>query len=191
VAKRYFAMMFRARAGASGTLGERMLRIQITKKPDGGGVLRCIREDGSVTWQTQPERHAAFFALHDLTHFAVESALAFEHGFFGLIAQGWEIDDTTGKGARGSLPAEAGAVEYIVGAVFSEGSGGAVTADEFNEFAAIHATSGGQPAPRRLTDQDLERVRRLRTELFRKWRAVAPGETLELSFQPAHEVRPA
>ena len=77
-----------------------LLGIRLTKRMDGGSVLRCVRADGSVTWQKQ-DRHAAFFALHDLTHFAVESTLGFRDGFFGLVAQGWDIDDTTGKGTRG------------------------------------------------------------------------------------------
>lgn len=80
------------------------MKIQIAKKTGGGGVLRCTREDGSVTWQKQPERHAAHFALHDLTHYAVETALGYRNGFYGLIASGWEIEDTAGKGPRGKLP---------------------------------------------------------------------------------------
>jgi hypothetical protein len=82
--------------------------------------LRCVRADGSATWQKQGTRHAAFFALHDLTHVAVESTLGFRNGFFGLVAQGWEIDDTTGKGARGPLPSGAAEVEYIVGTLDAE-----------------------------------------------------------------------
>ena len=78
-----------------------MLQIEIVKQPDGAGVLRCVRQDGSVTWQKQT-RHAAHFALHDLTHYAVETALGYRRGFFGLIAEGWDVDDTTGKGARGA-----------------------------------------------------------------------------------------
>ena len=91
------------------------MKVQINKRADGSGVLRCIRADGSATWQKQTDRHAAFFALHDLTHFAVETTLGYRRGFFGLIAEGWEIDDTTGKGARGPLPPEAGEVEELVG----------------------------------------------------------------------------
>lgn len=107
------------------------LKIQITKRSDGGGVLRCTRADGSVTWQKQTDRHAAFFALHDLTHFAVESLLGFRRGFYGLMAEGWEIEDTTGK-----------------------------------------------HSPRPFTDEDLARVRKLRSELFTKWFAVEPGRSL-------------
>jgi len=91
-----------------------MLQIEIVKQPDGAGVLRCVRQDGSVTWQKQT-RHTAHFALHDLTHYAVETALGYRRGFFGLISEGWDVDDTTGKGARGTLPAEAVEVERIVG----------------------------------------------------------------------------
>jgi hypothetical protein len=148
--------------------------IEISKRADGVGVLRCTRQDGSVTWQKQA-KHGAHFALHDLTHFAVETALGYRRGFFGLIADGWEVDDTTGKSARGPLPAEAVEVERIVGLFDSErGSGMLWTLEEFNQFA-----------PRTLTDADIQSVRALRGALFQRWSAVAPGETLELTFDLA------
>jgi hypothetical protein len=148
------------------------LKIQIAKRSDGGGVLRCTRADGSVTWQKQTERHAAFFALHDLTHFAVESTLGFRSGFYGLIASGWQIEDTTGKGSRGKIPPEAAVAEYIVGLFDTERAGGVIyTAEEFNEHS-----------PRPFTDGDLARVRKLRSELFTKWFAVEPGKSLDLEF---------
>lgn len=149
-----------------------VLRIEIVKRPDGTGVLRCTRQDGSVTWQKQA-KHAAYFALHDLTHFAVETALGYRRGFFGLLSQGWDVDDTTGKGARGQVPSETVEVERIVGLFDSErGCGTLWTADEFSEHA-----------PRALTDDEIHRVRALRAALFRKWAAVAPGEKLELTFE--------
>ena len=146
-----------------------MLRIEISKRADGVGVLRCIREDGSVTWQKQP-KHGAHFALHDLTHYAVETALGYRRGFFGLIAEGWEVEDTTGKGARGPLPVEAVEVERIVGLFDSErGSGMLWTVEEFNEFA-----------PRPLTEAEILKVRALRGTLFKQWAAIEPGQELEL-----------
>jgi hypothetical protein len=149
-----------------------MLQIEIAKQPDGAGVLRCTRQDGSVTWQKQT-RHAAHFALHDLTHYAVETALGYRRGFFGLIAEGWDVDDTTGKGARGALPPEAVEVERIVGLFDAErGSGVLWTPEEFNEFA-----------PRSLTDADIRSVRTLRADLFHRWFAIAPGQRLELEFE--------
>jgi hypothetical protein len=40
------------------------------------------------------------------------------------------------------------------------------------------------PAPRRFTDEDLERVRQKRAELFAKWQAVRPGDALEIPYEP-------
>jgi hypothetical protein len=97
-----------------------VLYIEIAKRADGVGLLRCTRQGGSVTWQKQI-KHAAHFALHDLTHYAVETALGYRRGFFGLIAAGCDLEDTTGKGARGHLPGEAIEVERIVGLFDSEG----------------------------------------------------------------------
>lgn len=157
------------------------MRIQITKKANGAGVLRCVRADGSVTWQKQTDRHAAFFALHDLTHFAVETTLGYRRGFFGLIAEGWEIEDTTGKGARGPLPPEAAEVESIVGLFDAERAGGQIwTVEEFNEFAAIQIKG-----VRTLSADEIARVKKKRSELFQQWFAVAPGEALELAFDVA------
>lgn len=153
--------------------------MQITKKADGSGVLRCVRADGSVTWQKQTDRHAAFFALHDLTHFAVETALGYRRGFFGLIAEGWEIEDTTGKGARGPLPPEAGEAECIVGLFDAERAGGQIwTVEEFNDFGAVQGL-------RALSVEEIVRVKKKRSELFQQWFAVEPGAALELAFEAA------
>jgi hypothetical protein len=53
-----------------------VLLIQITKRADDGGVLRGVRDDGSVPWQKQSSQQAPFFALRDLTQFVVESTHA-------------------------------------------------------------------------------------------------------------------
>jgi hypothetical protein len=120
-----------------------MLRIEIVKRADGAGVLRCARSDGSITWQKQT-RHAAHFAVHDLTHYAVETVLGCRRGFFGLIAEGWDVEETGGKAARGAVPPEAVEVERIVGLFDAErGVGAHWTAEEFNEFAPRALTSGG------------------------------------------------
>jgi hypothetical protein len=150
--------------------------IQITKRRDGVGVLRCVRDDGSITWQKQ-QRHAAHFALHDLTHYAVETTLGAKRGFFGLVAEGWEIEDTTGKGARGPLPREAAEIEMIVGLFDAErGSGAIWTPEEFHEF--------GSEAARRLTAGQIAAIRARRSELFQQWSEVPPGGVLELRLPP-------
>lgn len=161
-----------------------MLLIQITKRVDGSSVLRCARADGSVTWQKQDSKHAAFFVYHDLTHFAVESVLGYRQGFFGLIAQGWEIDDTTGKGSRGRLPDEALEVENLVGLLDRErGSFALWAVQEFNDAAALEASAMGRPTPRQLSPEDMTQVKTRRSELFSQWRALPVGECLQLQFE--------
>jgi len=147
------------------------MRIEIAKRPDGAGVLRCTRDDGTIVWQKQP-KHGAHFALHDLTHLAIETSLGYSQGFFGLMASGWDFDDVTGKGPRGALPVEALEVERIVGVFDSERACGTLwSLEEFNEFA-----------PRQLTAGEIEKVRAIRAELFRKWSAVPGGGNLVLEY---------
>ena len=152
--------------------------VQIVKRADGGGVLRCVRDDGSVTWQKQG-RHAPFFALHDLTHFAVETTLGSKRGFFGLMTEGWDVEDTTGKGARGPLPEEAGEVERIVGLFDAERASGVIwTLDEFNQYSPLMAS-------RRLSAEEIARVKAKRSELFERWFALPADATLELIYPAA------
>ena len=159
------------------------LRVSLTKHSNGGAVLRCTRADGSASWQRHHGRQAAFFPLHDLTHFAIETELGFRRAFYGLLAEGWDIEETTGKGARGALPSEALRVEHLVGAFDLERAGSVTwTADELNAQARTFAADHGLPPPRALTDDDLARVRSRLGELLARWATVEEGATLELSF---------
>jgi len=154
------------------------LLVQLARRPDGGAVLRCRRADGSVTWQTQRGTRAAFFPGHDLTHFAVESELPGTVAFYGLIAAGWDIDDTTGKGARGPLPPDAVVVEHIVGLLDQErGTDILMSGAEFR--SALE--DAGKPASF-LDDNSLMRIRARRSELLSRWRALPAGDILELEL---------
>jgi len=159
-----------------------MMEVEIVRRADGGGVLRCKRSDGSVTWQKQG-RHAAFFAVHDLTHFAVETTLGFRRAFFGLIDEGWEIEETDGKSSRGALPLDAMIAESIVGLLDAERTSAAEwTVKEFNEARAPF-----EP----VTQEDLSRIRNRRRQLFEQWSAVEPGSALKLVWEtPVLETDP-
>jgi hypothetical protein len=158
------------------------MRIQLIKKTDGTTVLKCVRADGSETWQKN-DRHAAFFALHDLTHYAVETELGIPEGFFGVVASGWAIDDTGQRGVAQRIPADALFVEHVVGTLDTErASGTRWTAEEVNESLALKARKDGRPAPPVLTDEQLARIRKRRSELFEAWHALPAGQTLELPF---------
>ena len=159
------------------------LRICLTKHADGGAVLRCVRADGSATWQRQRGRSAGFFPLHDLTHFAIESELGVRHAFYGLIADGWDIEETTGKSRRGPLPSEAYAVERLVGLFDLERAGSAVwSAHELNAHCYGPSAPLEQRLRRPITEDDLTRIRSRIGGLLGEWAVLPPGGTLELSF---------
>lgn len=159
------------------------LRVELTKRTDGGALLRCTRADGSVTWQRQEGHQAAFFPLHDLTHHAVETTLGYRRGFLGLVADGWEIADTTGKGTRGPLPPEAMLVERLVGLLDVErASQGRWTAAELAEQLAAAGVVPRDGRGRPLTDDALDRARARRADHLARWHALEPGAALTLSF---------
>jgi len=157
------------------------LRVQFTKRTDGSVVLRCVRRDGSATWQRH-EKHASFFSYHDLRHFAVETTLGLRKGFYGLIADGWDITDTTGKGARGKLSAASVFVEHIVGLFERERVGGALPLSASELIAQIDAMIGIDPERPKFTDTELTAVRNRTEELHKQWAGIPVGSTLELTF---------
>lgn len=157
--------------------------IRLTKRKDGSVILRCDRPDGTAAWQRQDGQLSYVFPIHDITHYVVETELGFSSGFFGLIANGWDIRDTTGKGARGPLPPEAVTVENIVGLFDVQRSLRVEwTADEVNEQARMYLAARGGAGLRPLTDEEIVRVRTRVSELAQRWRELGPDETLELPF---------
>ena len=160
------------------------LEITFHARADGNVVLRCVRADGSTTWQRQSGPRARFFPLHDLTHFAVETELGARDGFFGLIEAGWDIADTDGKGARGRLPPEAVLVEHLVGLLSQERMGGSdlLTAGDVHELLAPRIASGDLPRPR-LDDAKLVRARERRDALHSAWGACPTDTPFRLAYR--------
>lgn len=161
-----------------------MLRIEFERQGDGAVVFRCTRPDGTSTWQKHVGKAAFFFPFHDLTHYVVESTFAFRQGFYGLIANGWDIADTGGKGARGRLPGEAIVVEHMVGLFDRERVGGApaLTADEFNGILVDLAASDRITFPPAVTEAQLAAVRGRISELYDTLATLQPGNSMKLSF---------
>lgn len=161
------------------------LLIRIKRATDGSAALTCVRADGSVTWQRQLGRLGAFFPTHDLTHYAVETTLGYHEGFFGLIADGWEISDF--ETAKGDIPRQAREAELVVGVFEMElrmgrGWSNAELREQGDRYAdSIRPERLRIPLPA-LSDDDIARIRTLRSSVFGQWGAVAPGETLELAF---------
>jgi hypothetical protein len=161
-----------------------ILKIRLKRRSDGSAALTCERADGSVTWQRQEGSIGMVFPSHDLTHYAVETALGYDHGFFGLVADGWDLSDFSAPWSRGPIPAEALEVELIVGLLDMQRLMNADwTAAELLEQGQLYVASRGKNARLpELTDEMFARVLDARRAVFSRYAAIAPGETLELVF---------
>jgi hypothetical protein len=159
------------------------LTIALTRRPDGAVVFALRRADGTTTWQKRAGPTAEFFAVHDLTHYAVETELHFERAFYGLVAEGWALTDFGRPWPRGPLPPEALPAEVIVGCFdAARAAGERLTAADCNASAAAYFANAGSPSPVSVTDEALDRVRARLSELVWRWQALAPGATMELRF---------
>ena len=163
------------------------LTIRFKRNADGSASLTCTRADGSVTWQRQTGQRSLVFPPHDLTHYAVETVLGYEHGFYGLLAAGWEMGDFAAPWPRGPIPAEAREVELLVGLFEVERRmGGGWTAAELRAQGEIYASAQGSGRKAvtmfTLTDANVAEIHALLQELLARWAATSPGETIELSF---------
>jgi hypothetical protein len=160
------------------------LSIRIKKKNDGSAALSCTRADGSTTWQRQDGQLGLFFPLHDLTHYAVETVLGFKRAFYGLLAEGWDITSFNEPGISKRLPEDAGLAEVLVGFFDVErATGTRANAEDFNWKIQTYYDEHATPTPTfRMTDDQLDRIRAVRADLFARWHAVQPGDALELSF---------
>ncbi len=155
---------------------------------DGCAALTGTRADGSVTWQRQSGQRGLVFPTHDLTHYTVETVLGYGGGFYGLLANGWELGDFSAPWPRGPIPTEAREVELLVGLFETERRmGGGWTAAELRSQGELYAASqrpGRQgvvmPA---LTDEDIGKVHALQKKVLGRWATTKTGETLELSFE--------
>jgi hypothetical protein len=158
------------------------LTIRIKKGKDGPHSLVCIRADGSMTRQKQTN---SFFPVHDLMHYAVESAFRYRRGFYGLIAEGWNLEDFGSPWPRGPLPPDLDPVELVVGALSREGNTGErLAAESLNahiaEWYAAHAPGIVPPT---VSEEPLAVARAEGVRLQQMWFGLPPGGTIELRFE--------
>ena len=91
--------------------------IQIKKELNKPSTLSCTREDGSLTYS----KLQVDFEIHDIAHYVVERHLGFKNAFYGLLTQGYQINDfMLPKEQRPeslqpqNLPSEALVTEHLV-----------------------------------------------------------------------------
>jgi hypothetical protein len=157
------------------------MRILLTKISDERHALQIVRGDGSREKLEFPTRE---FLFHDLLHYAVESAIGTQQGFWGALANGKtmaEINDRSGA----SMKAYAGATAYI------EQSVGMLTGFVKNSEPAEQAAAAirqyhealGQETPAWFTDELVADVRERMRRLLGRWKATPYRQVMEIEWR--------
>ena len=124
---------------------------------------------------------------HDMVHYVVETTLGYKDGFYGLLAQGHDIqsfgqvDKRTGK--KPVVPVEAIQVECIVELLQTELWDGAPY-DDFLDLLKSICLDRSLPAPKSITPEALEAIRREIRRLLRDWQRLPADECIELVLLP-------
>ncbi|MEX1007905.1 MAG: hypothetical protein WD271_08695 [Acidimicrobiia bacterium] len=143
-------------------------------KPD---ILACTRDDGTVTWT----RERPGFVAHDLMHYAVETTLNEQFGFFGVIANGRNFNEFGRDSQTGDRYAKPGEervpVEHVVN-LLSQERAGTLRPDDFDDAIALACPE----AAKFLTTERRDALRGRVHELINSWNALPIGAALTLEF---------
>jgi hypothetical protein len=155
----------------------RFIKARNQGKPD---MLRCVLDDGSSTWWPL----SPHFAQHDMLHYVVETTLGLEKAFFGLIAEGRDIDSFgTRDGRKDTYTRDEGEAELIVGLLQVEmRSNKAPGNTDFFEMLTLTCKSKGWPMPLHISAEQLDSIRAKMRGLSEKWRSLPAGGSIELVF---------
>jgi hypothetical protein len=158
------------------------MNIVLTKFTAKPSIISCIRNDGSITWQSYGNQ-SNFFPVHDLTHYVVETELNYVHAFYGMIATGRDIDDF-GPGDAALFHPEALYAEMLAGLLTAvEGRGSSLNFEEIRTTIDAKMIEKGM-SPIALTEAQLVTIRSRSKKLAEEWGALRAGEKMVLVFNP-------
>ena len=152
--------------------------IRLTKISDQRHSLELGRSDGSRETVELVTREALF---HDLLHFAVETELPTEGGFWGTLASGKtmaDLNDRTGESVKENA-ATLYEVERIVG-VMSGVVG--MTVDEAFAKLRWFSESQGQKLPEWCTERFVADVVEHMRRLLGQWKATPYGKSMDIDW---------
>ena len=154
------------------------MQIRLTKISDKRHALGIVRADGSRETVELVTREALF---HDLLHYAVESSLPTQGGFWGTLASGKTIADLNDR--SGESVKENAATLYLV-----EGIVGVMTSvmemPVDQAFAKLRwfSESQGRELPEWCTESFVAEVSKCMRRLRGHWKATPYGESMEITW---------
>jgi len=158
------------------------LNIKLSKYEHKPTVLSCTRKDGSVTWTSVRPG----LELHDLAHFALEKTLKWDNAFFGLLADGYDINDFERPRDQRpiallpkNLPQTSLIAEHIVN-LLQAGFG----SNNYDFFETVQSVlqDKGLPLPPEFNRELAVQIQLQLAELWSRWQQVPVTGSLELVF---------
>ena len=154
------------------------LQLRFKKKNDGTAVITATRADGTSTYHTIGPA-SGYGPAHDFCHYAVETYFGIARGFFGLLVEGWNIEDFE-TGVRGPVPEQAAFAERLAGALSQNVAQIRRIGGHRFSAADINLTVGEAA----FTEEQLHELEERVMALVAAWRALPHGEAFELAFEP-------
>ncbi|MEM1221079.1 MAG: hypothetical protein AAGH79_19315 [Bacteroidota bacterium] len=161
------------------------LVLRFHKKSPSQSVLTVIRADGTITWS----KLYPGMEVHDLAHYAIETELSLSDAFYGLLADGYDIQDfELPRDQRpvalipANLPLVSLQVEYFVNLLLTELQHGSPITDFIEQLSKMLAEAKLPPLVS-LDEPILDEIRKQLRVLLIRWKAVSLGEAMELGLQ--------
>ena len=143
--------------------------------------MQCLRDDAGAdqTWQRSDD----FYVFHDLLHYAVETSLHLESGFFGMLKSGISIHDFEGpRDQRPKLTRDAVLAETLAGVFQHEFAPGQAPFEDFNEVWSHGLALMGVTDQPPLSDAQIAALRTTIRNLLNRWKNTPVDGALELEF---------
>lgn len=155
------------------------MKIVFKKQQNKAPTLHLTRVDGSETWMTF--KHS--FIQHDLVHYAAETVLDWQEGFYGLIEKGANLTDfdADNRTKRPELPLAAIQMEFIVNLLETE-IYQKTPLEDFNQQLLKNCEDANCLAPLPISDEKLKAIRATFSEINQQWRETAIGGELILEW---------
>ena len=156
------------------------MEISFTKKGVNTQIISCRRMDGTITWM----HIDSFFIIHDICHYAVESALKFKNAFYGMLASGIAIADF-------EMPKEKRTFHLTEEAIYTEQIVNLLTIEYSqrpmeNFLDTLNEICHKMAIPLALTVLDQTKLLQIRLSvelLMKRWDLLPEGETITLIFE--------
>ena len=148
-------------------------------------VLTIERDDGSYCY-TKLKRGLEF---HDLAHFAIESVLGFKNAFYGIINQGFRVEDFEAPIEKRpeavqpkNLHPEAMITEQMVNLLQVELFDD-LEKDQFIPQLKTILQNDGLEFPDALNKEKLDDIRKTLEDCCKRWNNLTEGDSLVLNLE--------